>query len=222
MMNPLRSSVYLLIGELFIVLIIALASLILLAVSLAVYRRDLFPRFTLSILNLFYQPAKLLLGYFHINPVIVDDIEIELMNSVEREAYEEAPIGRRLLLLPQCLRNIECPAKTSPRDGIICEICGRCAIADLKEKCDREGVAICIAPGSEFVKRAIREREPAAALAVACQHDLCEVMKYVRSKGVPIIGVVLLRCGCVMTDVNWEEVEEKLFYRGSTPRPRSE
>lgn len=212
MINSLTPSVYLLIGKLFIIAIIALASLISLAVCLAVYRRDLFPKFTLSILNLFYQPAKLLLGYFHINPVIIDDIEIALMNSIHEDAYRETPIEKRLLFLPQCLRNIECPAKTSPREGIICESCSRCSITGIKEICDEHGVAICIAPGGEFVKRAIRDQKPAATLAVACPHDLCEVMKYVTSKGVPIIGVVLLRCGCVMTDVDWEEVKEKLFY----------
>lgn len=211
MINPLTPSVYLLIGELFIIAITTLVLLISLAVCLAVYRRDLFPKFTLFILNLFYQPAKLLLGYFHINPVIIDDIEIALMNSIHKEAYEETPIERRLLFLPQCLRNIECPAKTSPQEGIICESCGRCSVAEIKEICDGHGVAICIAPGGEFVKRAIRDRKPAAALAVACQHDLCEVMKHVTSKDVPIIGVVLLRCGCVMTDVDWKEVKEKLF-----------
>jgi len=199
---------------LLVVLVVLLASLLPLCFIMLRTKRIFFSKFTLSLLNLFYQPAKLLLGYFHINPEIVDEIEIELMNSIHEEAYGETPIERRLLFLPQCLRNIECPAKTSPRDGIICEACGRCAIAELKEICDEHGVAICIAPGSEFVKRALRDRKPAATLAVACQHDLCEVMKYVTLKGVPILGVVLLRCGCVMTDVDWEEVKEKLFYRG--------
>ena len=208
------ASVYVIVGEIFIVLVILAAALILAAVSLAIYKRDLFPRFTLFVLNLFYQPSKLFLGYFHINPIIVDEIGIALLNSIYKDAYGNTPMDKRLLFLPQCLRNIECPAKTSPQEGIICKECGRCEIAEIKRMCDEHGINICIAPGGEFVKRAVRDKKPMAAMGVACQHDLYETMRYVTSKGVPMIGVVLLKTGCVMTEVNWGDVREMLFYSG--------
>lgn len=207
------ASVYVLVGEIFIIFVIAVAALILTAICLAIYKRDLFPRFTLFVLNLFYQPSKLFLGYFHINPVIVDEIGIALMNSVYKDAYRKTPMDKRLLFLPQCLRNLECPAKTSPREGIICEGCGRCGIAELKKLCDEHGINICIAPGGEFVKRAVRDKKPQAAMGVACQHDLYETMRYVTSKGVPMIGVVLSKTGCVMTEVDWGDVKRNIVYR---------
>lgn len=208
------ASVYVIVGEIFIVLVILAAALILAAVSLAIYKRDMFPRFTLFVLNLFYQPSKLFLGYFHINPIIVDEIGIALLNSIYKDAYGKTPMDKRLLFLPQCLRNLECPAKTSPQEGIICKECGRCEIAEIKRMCDEQGINICIAPGGEFVKRAVRDKKPMAAMGVACQHDLYETMRYVTSKGVPMIGVVLLKTGCVMTEVNWGDVREMLFYSG--------
>ena len=207
----ISSSVYVAVGEIFIILVVVAAVLILAAVGLAIHKRDLFPRFTLFVLNLFYMPAKLLFGYFNINPLIVDEIGIALMNSIYKDVYGKTPLDKRILFLPQCLRNLECPAKTSPQGGIICEECGRCGIAGIKKMCDEHGVEICIAPGGEFVKRAIRDKKPRAAMGVACQHDLYETMRYVTSNGVPMIGVVLSRSGCVMTEVDWEEVKRCYF-----------
>ncbi len=207
MKNLIPDPVYALVGEIFVIAVVAVAALILTAVCLAIYKRDLFPRFTLFVLNLFYQPAKLFLGYFHVNPVIVDEIGIALMNSVYKDAYVKTPLDKRLLFLPQCLRHLKCPAKTSPQDGIICEECGRCGIAAIKRMCDEYGIKICIAPGGEFVKRAIRDKKPQAAIGIACQHDLYGGMREVTSKGIPAIGVVLSKTGCVMTEVDWEEVK---------------
>ncbi|PXF50301.1 MAG: hypothetical protein C4B55_06535 [Candidatus Methanophagaceae archaeon] len=198
------------VGKIFVVAVGVLAALILTAVCLAIYKRDLFPRFTLSVLNLFYQPAKLLFGYFRVNPVLVDELGIALMNSVYRDAYGKTPLERRLLFLPQCLRSLECPAKTSSQEGIICRECGKCGISEIKRLCDEHGVGLCIAPGGEFVKRAVRDKKPQAAVGVACQHDLYETMKYVTSQGVPMLGVLLSKTGCVLTEVDWEEVKRVL------------
>jgi len=212
MIDLIPSSVYVLVGEIFVIFVVLVAALIVTAICLAIYKRDLFPRFTLFVLNLFYQPSKLLLGYFRINPIIVDEMGIALMNSIYKDAYGKTPMNKRILFLPQCLRNLECPAKTSPQEGIICEECGRCGVAEIKKMCDEHGVGICIAPGGEFVKRAIRDKEPLVAMGVACQHDLYETMRYVTSTGVPMIGVVLSMSGCVMTEVDWGDVKRDVFY----------
>ncbi len=211
-MNDLiPSSVYVLVGKVFVIVVVLAAALISTAICLAIYKRDLFPRFTLVVLNLFYQPAKLIIGYCHINPIIVDEIGIALMNSIYKDAYAKTPLDKRIVFLPQCLRSLECPAKTSSQEGIICEECGKCGIAELKKVCDEHGVGICIAPGGEFVKRAISDKKPVAAISIACQHDLYETMRYVTLKGVPMIGVLLSKSGCVMTEVDWEEVKRMLF-----------
>ena len=133
-MRFISSSVYVVVGEIFIIFVVVAVALILAAVGLAIYKRDLFPRFTLFMLNLFYQPAKLFVGYFNLSPVIVDETGIALMNSIYKDAFEKAPVDKRILLLPQCLRDLECPAKTSPQEGIICEECGKCGIAEIKKE----------------------------------------------------------------------------------------
>lgn len=213
MITLISAAVYRIVGEIFIIFALSLTALILTAVCLAIYKRDLFPRFTLFMLNLFYQPSRLFLEYFHINPIIVDEIGIALMNSIYRDAYGKTPLDKRLFFLPQCLRNLECPARTSSREGIICEECGRCGISEVAQICDERGIQLCISPGGEFVKRATKDKKPAAAIGIACQHDLYETMRYVTSKGVPMMGVVLSKSGCVMTEVNWEEVKRYMCYR---------
>lgn len=207
----LSSSVYVVVGELFIILVVVAVLLILAAICLAVYKRDFFPRFTLFVLNLFYQPAKLIFGYLHISPLIVDEIGIALMNSIYRDAYAKTPENKRLLLLPQCLRNLECPATTSPQEGIMCKECGKCEIAAIKKECDECGISICITPGAEFVKRAIRDKKPEAVIGIACQHDLYTGLRDVTSTGIPAVGIVLSKSGCVMTEVDWEEVKRYVF-----------
>lgn len=204
-------SVYVLIGKIFVIFVILILVLILVAIYLIIYKRDFFPRFTLFMITLFYSPAKLFFGYFLTNPIIVDEIGIALTNTVYKEAYGQTPMNRRLLFLPQCLRSLECPAKVSPQVGVICEECGRCDVAEIKKICDKDGTGICIAPGGEFVKRAVRDKEPLAVLAVACQHDLYETMRDITSMGVPMVGVTLSRCGCVTTGVNWAEVKKMLY-----------
>jgi len=211
MLLPIHSSVYVVIGKIFVISLLLIAVLILVAICLVIYKRDLFPRFTLFMLTLFYSPAKLLLNYFYINPIVIDEIGIALTNTVYRGAYGQTPMKRRLLFLPHCLRSLECPAKLSPQAGIICEECGRCDLAEIKNICDEDGTGICIAPGGEFVKRAISDKEPLAVVAVACQHDLYEIMRDVTSKGVPMVGVPLSRCGCVTTGVDWREVKKMLY-----------
>ena len=74
--------------------------------------------------------------------------------------------------------------------------------------CDECGISICISPGSEFVKRAIRDIKPMAVIGIACQHDLYSGMRDVTSRGIPAVGIVLSKSGCVMTEVDWEEVKK--------------
>ena len=116
-----------------------------------------------------------------------------------------------MLFLPQCLRSLSCPAHVSPLKGVECEECGSCVISELKKLCDEHRIKICIAPGGEFVKRAVERERPEAAVGVACPHDLYETMRAVSARGIPMVGVLLLRSGCVSTDVDAELLKAVLL-----------
>jgi hypothetical protein len=47
-----------------------------------------------------------------------------------------------------------------------------------------------------------------AVIGIACQHDLYSGMRDVTSRGIPAVGIVLSKSGCVMTEVDWEEVKK--------------
>jgi len=211
----LALNIYVVLGQIFITLLFIL--LVLAAAAAAVgayiykYKRFPLPKLAFSLITLFYRPLKTLLGSLHINPNVVDEVQITLLNHAYREKYAATPFERRILFLPQCLRDLDCPAMTKPGEGILCRRCGRCNIAEIMEICERYGIMVCIAPGGEFVKRVVKDKKPEAALGVACHKDLHEVMRYVTARGIPMVGVLLARAGCIMTDVDWDKVKEELL-----------
>jgi hypothetical protein len=66
----------------------------------------IFPGFVLFTLYLFYSPAKWLCKVFRIRDTLVDDILIDIRNAVMFDDFLHTK-GRRILLLPQCLRVIQ-------------------------------------------------------------------------------------------------------------------
>ena len=200
-----------LLGEVFLLLVLCFFFVLLFASCIVFLHRECFPRFSLFLLSLFHRPLKMLLGYFRMNPALVDEIGVSLMNSVYWDAYCNTPLSKRMLFLPQCLRSLSCPAHVSPLKGVECEECGSCVISELKKLCDEHRIKICIAPGGEFVKRAVERERPEAAVGVACPHDLYETMRAVSARGIPMVGVLLLRSGCVSTDVDAELLKAVLL-----------
>ncbi|MHC1567158.1 MAG: DUF116 domain-containing protein [Candidatus Syntropharchaeia archaeon] len=211
-------SVYGVIGEVFLILIVLLLIFLGMALVFGIYllkrKKEVFPRFTFLIISSFYRPLKLLLSYFRIDPNLVNEIGIALMNSFSMREYANTLPERRILFLPQCLRDIKCQAPTTYSEGVVCLKCGRCEIAKIKKKCEEIGIGVYIVIGSSFVKRIINEKKPEATIGVACSTELYEVMRYVISRGIPAIGILLRTSGCVMTDVNWEMVERFLTFQG--------
>ncbi len=125
----------------------------------------------------------------------------------------EIPHGRRMLLLPHCLRPSEgCPGKMT-RQGLICDGCTRtdCKIQPIREAAIAAGYqSICIAPGGRLAVRCVAEARPGGIVAVACDKELREGVAAVQSLDwsdwdqdiPPIYQIPLSRDGCVETDVD--------------------
>jgi len=207
-------SLYAILGELFLILIISVPILFLLAMIfglvLIISSRRLFPRFTYTILTTFSQPARFLLNLLNIDPLILNEIIIALINSFAGDAYRSSAKDGRMLFLPQCLRSLECPAKTGAREGIVCLECGKCEIAEIIPFAQERGVGVYIVPGGGFVKRIIRNRKPEAVAGVACQIELYDMMQSLVRRGVPAQGLLLAKSGCIETVVDWDEVRRIL------------
>lgn len=167
--------------------------------------RVLLPRLLLSLLYLFrgmlMPVAKALLK----DEYGAEHAAIILINSLHKEGYRRVSLEERIVVLPQCLRDIDCKAPIDPRSGIECMGCGGCVIGRLKRRFPK--LRIFVTPGGRFAERIVLSERPKAVLGVACANDLYEGTMLCHREGIAVQGLELLRAGCVETAVD----EKKLF-----------
>lgn len=117
--------------------------------------------------------------------------------------------SERVLILPHCLRQSNrCQAKYDSQ-GLQCAGCSSdCAIKILRNaalKARYKGV--CVAPGGNLALKYVKEKQPEAIVAVACEKELREGIQGVKALteigNVPLIVIVpLIKEGCVDTEVD--------------------
>ena len=140
-----------------------------------------------------------------------DYAAVMVNNEVWQDSLAAVPYDRRLLLLPQCLRDAEnCPAEIDEL-GLLCQACGRCCIGDLKTEADRLGYVVLIAEGSPVVMSLIESGQVEAVIGVSCLEVLEKVFPYMESAAVPGIALPLLVDGCVNTSVDLDAIWEALY-----------
>ena len=139
-------------------------------------------------------------------------IYIEMKNKMHVEQFKNSSFSDRILLLPQCLRNKECPAKLTEY-GYICQECGKCRIPEIIRLAKSLGYKVFIVPGGSMVEKILRTFKPKAVLGVACEKELVLGSIACEKAGIPGQGICLLRDGCVETDVDWRKVKEMILLR---------
>jgi hypothetical protein len=70
------------------------------------------------------------------------------------------------------------------------------------------GYRVFIVPGSSFIKRMVKKYRPGGIIGVGCTLEVKEGLDLCDRLGIPGMGVVTLKDGCVETCVNWNEVLE--------------
>ncbi len=130
---------------------------------------------------------------------------ILVSNAAWRDAVARIPYGRRLLLLPKCLRVEEkCPA---PFDefGLLCKECGLCSIQDLTVEAERLGYAVLVAEGSAIVRQMIETGKIEAVVGVSCINVLEKCFPHMEAAAVPGLAIPLLQDDCINTtvDLDW-------------------
>jgi hypothetical protein len=203
-------SFYEVVGRLAVYSLVALLALLLVSLLLGVLlikkKKLLLPRLLLFTMDALYLQFKKVARAFGLSEKLVDAIGIEVRNHLNREKFARTPPSERILVVPQCIRHIRCPARLDAKTGISCKDCGMCIIKDLKAEAERLGYKFYIVPGGSFVKRIIKATKPKAALGVACHRDLNMGMHEISRKSCAVMGVPLLKDGCVETEVNLEEI----------------
>ncbi len=203
-------SFYEIVGRLAVYSLVVLLTLLLVSLALGLLlikkKKLVLPRLLLFTIDALYLQFKKVARAFGLSEKLVDTIGIEVRNHLNRDRFARTPPTERILVVPQCIRHIRCPARLDARHGISCRDCGLCIVKDLKAEAERLGYKFYIVPGGSFVKRIIDQKKPKAALGVACHRDLNMGMHEISRKSCAVMGVPLLRDGCVETEVNLEEI----------------
>lgn len=126
-------------GKVVVLAAIAFVVLLVIALSFCFFiirtKRIIFPNLVLFIISLLYEPLRRLLSFFRIDPTLIDRVSVEIRNTINYHEFVATDLEERVLLLPQCIRSTDCPAKLNPVDGIHCMDCGKCGIAELNANC---------------------------------------------------------------------------------------
>jgi hypothetical protein len=198
------------------ILILGLLSLTLILGRILIEKdRLIFPKVLLFTIDVFYGLFKKFSENLGVDAKIVDQIGVEVRNKVNEKYYKKIDPEDTILVLPHCLRHMECEA-TLDSSGLICKDCNRCVIGVLKSKGEKLGYKVFIIPGSTFLKKIVEKNKFKAVLGVACYQDLnLAMMKLSRFS---CQGVPLLRDGCINTKVDSRAVMEKMGYAIEKPK----
>ncbi|HPR41132.1 MAG TPA: DUF116 domain-containing protein [Candidatus Methanofastidiosa archaeon] len=214
-MLSLGTSFYELIGAIALILIVftillIVFGLIQLMISMRI-NKFIFPNLQSFLVDTFYSVFESAFGIFNVPSDVLEEWSITLKNHANREHFIKVPVSKRIVVLPQCLRSINCPANLSAKDGIRCLDCGRCMIKEFRKRAEELGYKVFVVPGGTFVKRIIKKERPEAVIGVGCFPDLVEGMKISKRAGIASQGVLLETSGCIETIIEWSKLYEKLY-----------
>lgn len=174
-------------------------------------KKVLFPGFVLFVLDFLYYPLKILTEKIGLKKGYIDMISNDMRNFINYKELSKIPFEDRILLLPQCLRKIDCPAILDSMCGFKCKKCGRCGVGDLISFCEERNIRVFIVPGGSFVKKVIKLTRPKAIIGVGCHIELREASLVLDYLKIPGRGIDLEKDGCIETKVNYEKIKKALI-----------
>ncbi|MHC1565497.1 MAG: DUF116 domain-containing protein [Candidatus Syntropharchaeales archaeon] len=210
LINILTEADFELLGKFLMALIIAfviILTMVFIALIRFMKKEDFrYPNLFLALVQVLYNPLTALADLFNIESDVIDRIFLKLNNSVTYNDFAATDLSDRILLLPQCMRNVDCPAKLNPLDGFHCRACKKCQIGSIKSLCDDLDMKLFIVPGGSFAKRILKIHRPKAVIGVACFNELYEGLLNASLFKIPSQGVNLINDGCVATQVDYNQL----------------
>ena len=187
-------------------------------VRLFVSEHKVLPPSTLGKLEGF---AKRILDESGLEREFLDFTMVLLGNEIWRETVTATPYNRRLLLLPQCLRNDNLCQGVFDELGLICSGCKNCRIDSILDKAEKLGYTTLVAEGTTVAIGLVEEGAIDAVIGVSCMQVLQRSFEPVTRAALPGIGMPLLGDGCSNTavDYNWlfDEMENFKGISKNTP-----
>ena len=93
----------------------------------------------LTILDLLYMPSKKIIIMVGGNDMMIDVVGTEIRNILFKNTFSQVPYNQRIIVIPQCLRSMDCPAKFNSVEGARCVECGKCKIREISKKAKELG-----------------------------------------------------------------------------------
>lgn len=142
---------------------------------------------------------------------LINYTHIEVRNRLAEFAFRRVPYKQRIVFLPQCLRNSAKCKAVMGEYGWACKKCGGCKVPEIEKAAKKLGYAnVFVVPGGSMVHKIIKKHKPKGVIGVSCFPEMSMAIDQLRGSRIAPQGVLLLREGCKDTDVNLEELGEKL------------
>ncbi len=138
----------------------------------------------------------------------LDYVIVILNNAVWRDTFAAIPYDRRIMLIPQCLRNSELCRAENDEFGLLCEQCGACPIGKLQSAAERLGYIVLVSEGTTVVTRLLESGKVDAVLGISCLSVLEKTFPHMSAEAIPGQAMPLLRDGCRDTEVDLSELME--------------
>jgi geranylgeranyl diphosphate synthase, type II len=133
-------------------------------------------------------------------------------NAIWRPVVGSIPFTRRMLLLPQCLKNSNLCQGRQDELGLLCSECGNCNISGFLRQAESLGYLTIVTEGTTIASGLVESGKVDAIIGVGCMEVLQKIFKAVNKYSVPAIGVPLLSCGCIDTTADAEWIKQEINY----------
>jgi len=137
-------------------------------------------------------------------------------NAIWRSLVGAIPYDRRMLLLPQCLKNSKKCNAQEDELGLLCNECGNCSISSFIREAEDLGYITVVAEGTTIASRLVESGKVDAIIGVGCMETLQKIFKTVNKYSVPAIGIPLLTCGCVDTKADAGWIRKEINFRNNS------
>ncbi|NOY75237.1 MAG: DUF116 domain-containing protein [Kiritimatiellaeota bacterium] len=140
---------------------------------------------------------------------------ILLNNALWSDIVASVPYERRILMLPQCLRNSASCEAEMDGIGLVCERCGACPIGGLQNLAESLGYVVLVAEGTSVVTKLIESGKIDAVVGVSCVNALERAFPHMAAGAVPGIAIPLDNDGCNGTTVDVPSVVSAIRLRST-------
>lgn len=139
-------------------------------------------------------------------------------NIIWKPVVGSIPYNRRIMLLPQCLRNIKSCRAEKDELGLLCRECGACNISGFLKEAENLGYVALVTEGTTITTRLIESGKVDAVIGIGCMEVLQKMFASVTKYAIPSIGIPLITCGCVETLSDTEWIKEELYHYQEDPK----